>query len=211
MAWKDYDVAVHHAAFYSWLARIFQAILLLLSVVIIVFTVLYTQRCDEEYASDYVAEILSSLNVSISDSNIDGCLQIPMSNTQIEGTIFGLSLAMSFVLSLDAYLIPSSRASHLKSGAAELESIIWLYRAPTGIICAVFGWRLGHASHFPSLALDVTRLPWGYSTCASVVHVMTDGTHESTRAADLTHLRFLYAADLTHSLYTRRHRTRRVH
>ena len=154
MAWKEYDVAVYHAAYYSWLARIFQGILLLLSVVIIVFTVLYTQRCDEEYASDYVAEILASLNISISDANIDGCLQMPMVDFPIEGTIFGLSLAMSFVLALDAYLIPSSRALHLKSGAAELESIIWLYRAPAGI-------------RVPSLCLAVGFARWPQPTSLS--------------------------------------------
>lgn len=141
MAWKDYDVAVYHGAWYSWLARIFQCILLLLSVVIIVFTVLYTQRCDEDDDAD--------IDSTMADD--DGCLQIPMEDTHIEGTIFSLSLAMSFVLSLDAYLIPSSRALHLKSGAAELESIIWLYRVPAGM-CAVFAWRLGHATCFPSLA-----------------------------------------------------------
>ena len=63
----------------------------------------------------------------------DDCLQISMDDSQILGTIFSLSLAMALVKSLDAYLIPSSRALHLKSGAAELESIIWLYRAPAGI------------------------------------------------------------------------------
>ena len=79
-----------------------------------------------------------------------------MSVTQIEGTIFGLSLAMSFILSLDAYFIPCSRALHLKSGAAELESIIWLYRAPVRMRCAVFGLH-HHTSRFSCL----TRLSFG--------------------------------------------------
>ena len=151
MAWKEYDVAVYHAAYYSWLARILQCILLLLGVVIIVFTVLYTQRCDDDdYASDYVGDILSSLNVSISDANIDGCLQIPMGDFLIEGIIFSLSLAMSFLLALEAYLIPSSRALHLTSGAAELESIIWLYRAPARIrVPSVVGGQFSHANLFP--------------------------------------------------------------
>ena len=148
MAWKEYDVAVYHAVWYSRLARIFQGILLLLSVVIIFFTVLYTQRCnDDEDAiltedQKYVADIASSLNISIFYADIDDCLQISMGDSLILGTIFSLSLAMAFVKSLDAYLIPSSRALHLKSGAAELESIIWLYRTPAGIIVPslVGGW-----------------------------------------------------------------------
>ena len=132
MAWKDYDVAVYHSAWYTQLARFLQCILLLLSVVIIVFTVLYTQRCDDDADIDG-----ANRTIFADDYADDGCLQVPMSESQIEGTIFSLSLAMSFVLSLDAYLIPSSRALHLKLGAAELESIIWLYRAPARISCAV--------------------------------------------------------------------------
>ena len=137
MAWKEYDVAVYQAAFYSWLAHFLQCILLLLSVVIIIFTVVYTQQCEEG-----------------DDADIDDCVytgDLPM-----EGIIFSLSLAMSFVLSLDAYLIPSSRALHLKSGAAELESIIWLYRAPVRMRCAVFGLH-HHTSRFSCL----TRLSFG--------------------------------------------------
>ena len=116
MAWKAYDVAVYYARWYSVLAQVFQFLTLVLSVVIIVFTVLYTQRCNEG-----------------EDANIDDCLKMSMSENATEGIIFSFSVAMSFVLSLDAYLIPFSRALHLKSGAAELESIIWLYRAPAGI------------------------------------------------------------------------------
>ena len=127
MAWKEHDVAVYLAARYFRLAWIFQSIVLVLSVVIILFTVLYTQRCDNE---DDASNEDGDANIDVDD---DGCLQISMSSFQIEGAIFGLSLAMSFVLSLDAYFIPSSRALHLKSGAAELKSIIWLYRPPAGM------------------------------------------------------------------------------
>ena len=115
MAWKAYDVAVYHARWYSVLAQVFQLLTLVLSVVIIVFTVIYTRRCNE------------------GDDDIDDCLKTSMSEDATKGFIFSFSVAMSFVLSLDAYLIPFSRALHLKSGAAELESIIWLYRAPAVI------------------------------------------------------------------------------
>eukprot|EP00964_Phaeocystis_antarctica_P091034 scaffold58322_cov67-Phaeocystis_antarctica.AAC.7 len=61
MAWKEYDVAVHHAAFYSRLAAILRACLLWFSVIIIVFTVLYTQRC----AKDDDADIIDGANRTI--------------------------------------------------------------------------------------------------------------------------------------------------
>ena len=126
MAWKEYDVAVYHAGWYSWWAQVFQGAILMLGVVIIVFTILYTQRCDSE---DDASNENGDANLETMTGN-DNCLEISMGESLISGIIFSLSLAMSFVVSLDAYLIPSSRALHLKSGAAELESIIWLYRAP---------------------------------------------------------------------------------
>ena len=122
MAWKEYDVAVHLGGRYFRLARVFQCILLSLGVIVIVFTVLYTQeRCEE--------------------ADIEGCLQLSISPREIEGIIFSLSLAMSLTQALDSYYIPDSRALHLKAGAAELESIIWLYRTHAGIKrCAAVGW-----------------------------------------------------------------------
>ena len=153
MAWKEYDVAVYWEYWYSQLARIFQFIVLLLSVVIIVFTVLYSQSCGNE--DD---ENLEQLGVNLEQLGInrdllvnmtmgDDCLQISMDESHMLGIIFSLSLAMSFVLSLDAYLIPSSRALHLKSGAAELESIIWLYRAPARNECRLWLARLRVTRH----------------------------------------------------------------
>ena len=152
MAWKDYDVAMYHARWYSLLAQIFQAILLVLSVFIIFFTVLYTQRCDNEDDANLkqLENDLKQSGINMSLDLLDGnaflldlfanvtkdddCSPlISMSDDLTLGIIFGLSLAMAFVKSLDAYLIPSSRALHLQSGAAELESIIWLYRVPAGI------------------------------------------------------------------------------
>ena len=151
MAWKEYDVAMLLGRYYYLLARVFQLILLLLGVIVIVFTVIYSQRCSEEY-------------------DADDCLQLSIGERQIEGIIFILSLAMSLMLALDSYYIPDSRALHLKSGAAELNSIIWLYRTHTRVkICAVvLGGKLPATSlrpaalgfrhaHRPWLGLEITR------------------------------------------------------
>ena len=67
MAWNDYDVAVYHARWYSLLAQIFQGILLVLSVSIIVFTVLYTQRCDNEDDANFDP----FANIELFDGNAD--------------------------------------------------------------------------------------------------------------------------------------------
>ena len=172
MAWKEYDVAVHLGGRYFRLARVFQCILLSLGVIVIVFTVLYTQeRCEE------------------ADVDPPGCFQLSISPREIEGIIFSLSLAMSLTQALDSYYIPDSRALHLKSGAAELESIIWLYRTHAEIKRSAVVGRVGDDCPRPAAFLvfhHAGPVAWARDYCQSrfPCHRETHILYKCTRAAD---------------------------
>jgi len=50
----------------------------------------------------------------------------------LNNTVFGLAIAVSFVISLDGMLAPKSRWRQFRSSAGSLESIIWMYRTRVG-------------------------------------------------------------------------------
>ena len=56
----------------------------------------------------------------------------PWHGNSTRHVIFALSLVGSAVLSVQAYLNPTQRASALLSGASSLESLLWLYRTRVG-------------------------------------------------------------------------------
>jgi len=59
-------------------------------------------------------------------------LTVRFAESGVTHVVFGISVTVSFLASLDGILAPKSRWRQLRSGAGSLQSTIWLYRARVG-------------------------------------------------------------------------------
>lgn len=107
-AWCDYDVAVMFASRYKFICKILLAIHLFLGWAVVAGSVL----------RDFLV-------------NVDGERHIDQANG-IMHAVFAISMAISFLGSLQAMWNPRARWRHLRSCACSLECSIWLYRTRVG-------------------------------------------------------------------------------
>ena len=94
---------------------------LVLDLAIVVVTVISSEEAGrQEYHED-------GLDTSRTLYLENDSLKLPLAHV-----VFGLSLVASLVLTFQSYLNPTQRAEQLRSSAASLESITWLYRTKVG-------------------------------------------------------------------------------
>ena len=124
-AWNEYDVAVHLAAQYNLYSYLFYAVYLVLGLAVVIVTAIASEGTSQDLVS-----FKESLNTSKTLYELQS-LDTPLKEW-LAHVIFGLSLAASLLLSFQSYLNPTQRAEQLRSSAASLESITWLYRTKVG-------------------------------------------------------------------------------
>ena len=107
-AWNQHDVAVHLARFYKRLGRL-----------------LYMMYIMVGQATIAVTAVFLALGYGDADdeSTDPGHMQY---------TLFALAMAGSVVLIADRFFNPTQRGGQLRAGAAQLESIVWRFRARIG-------------------------------------------------------------------------------
>ena len=109
-AWNEYDVAMYHGHHYSLISWILTFSYLALGFFNVLFIVILTAYCGDNADGD------------------NDCYLPDLSKREMERAIFALSLAVTFVVSLDECIKPAQKAMHLKPAAERLKSWIWLYR-----------------------------------------------------------------------------------
>ena len=124
-AWNEYDVAVHLAARYERYSYLFYAIYLLLGLIVVIISVIASEGTSQDFNYSFTVDDLDTLNLEAESIGTPP-------KKWFAHVIFGLTLAASLVLSLQSYLNPTHRAEQLRSSAASLESITWLYRTKVG-------------------------------------------------------------------------------
>ena len=117
-AWNEYDVAMYHGHHYSLISWILTFSYLALGFFTVLFIVILTAYCGDNAVGD---------NAS-ADGDNDRCYLPGLSERQMERWIFLLSLAVTFIVSVDECIKPAQKAMHLKPAAEKLKSWIWHYR-----------------------------------------------------------------------------------
>ena len=119
-AWVSFDVCMYLSRWYKRLSRILYAILLLIGILTVAFTILTT---------------VDGLSLA--------SLPTPSASTEerqrlvgnMKHVVFGLSLASTVVLTTTRFLNPTQRGRQLRASASALESTIWRFRTRVGQVC----------------------------------------------------------------------------
>ena len=103
-------MARYHGRWYTHISNVLTFSYLALGFFNVLFIVILTAYCGDNADGD------------------NDCYLTGLSERQMERAIFALSLAVTFVVSLDECIKPAQKAMHLKPAAEKLKSWIWHYR-----------------------------------------------------------------------------------
>lgn len=147
-AWCEYDVCMRLATWYKRLSKFLFAMQLLMAWSIVLVAALRSQT------SSGGGAVCATNASGIADAAATSTIELASLLGQV---LFSLSMAASFLISLDALLNAKTRWRHLRSSAGALETIIWSFRArvgafelephepnkrPATVLCAVLNeWR----------------------------------------------------------------------
>ena len=119
-AWRDNDVAMHFAGRYKFWSKFLFALQLFLGWLVVAVSA----------SSTFLFDIPAYFD------GLDGnqtAAELVSASKHMKGAVFGISLALSVILALDALTDWKSKWKVLRRGAGVLESAIWSYRSRVGM------------------------------------------------------------------------------